>query len=397
MKGKSFRAHYNRKSRIASSVFFFIFGFGYAAWAARIPTLRQDFHLSDSMLGSLLFAMPVGLLCTLPLTNYLLGRYTSRSIMLFGSLASNAVLFAAGFADSIWQLFILLFCFGSSRNLFNLSMNANAVGVQKLFTKSIITSFHAVWSVAGFAGAALSYAFTSCGVGIRWHFAMVSVAMSILTIYYSQYILYERPKKNVKTTLFKMPERPLLRYAFIVFICMACENTMYDWSGVYFQKTMHASQSMATAAFSVYMIAMTTGRFFGDRLVNKIGASLTLYYCAITLTTGFALAVLFPNPAMVFLGFLLCGFGVSCVSPLVFTLAGRSVNLGNATALASISTLSYMGFLMVPPLIGFISEGAGIRVAFAVIGALAAVMIGLVSGIRRNDKKMESHVEEALL
>jgi fucose permease len=93
---------------------------------------------------------------------------------------------------------------------------------------------------------------------------------------------------------------------------------------------------------------------------------------------------------------LLCGFGVSCVSPLVFSLAGKSVEFGNATALASISSISYLGFLMVPPAIGFISEAVGIRLAFAAVGLLAGIMILLVSGIRENDNKIEEHVEEAL-
>lgn len=385
----------SRKSRLASSAFFFISGFGYAAWAARIPTIRENFNLSDSMLGTLLFAMPVGLICTLPVTNYLLGRFASRSIMLFGALIFNVALFITGFAETTWQLAILLFCFGSSRNLLNLSMNANAVGVQKLHKHSIITSFHGIWSVAGFSGAALGYFMTAFGIGVRWHFAIVSLVMSVLAIYFSQYILYERPVKSPKT-LFSLPDKSLLRYAFIVFRCMACENTMYDWSGVYFQKAMNATQPVATAAFAVYMIAMTSGRFLGDRVVNKIGAAKALYYCALTLTAGFAIAVIFPFPVTGFIGFLLCGFGVSCISPLVFSIAGRSANLGSATALASISSISYLGFLMVPPIIGFISEGIGIRIAFAIIGILAAVMIILTSGIKRNDRSMEQHTEESL-
>lgn len=386
-----------RKSRLASAVYFFISGFGYAAWAARIPTIRHDFQLSDGMLGSLLFAMPLGLVCTLPVTNYLLGRYSSRSIMLFGSLVFNLALCLAGFASSAWQLGILLFCFGSSRNLLNLSMNANAVGVQQRYRKSVITAFHGIWSVAGFAGAALGYAMASFGIGIRWHFVFVAFVLSCLAIYYSQYALYQRPVKPEKVTLFALPDRSLLRYAFIVFICMACENTMYDWSGVYFQKTMQAGPAMATAAFSVYMVAMTCGRFLGDRVVNRIGAKQTLRYCAVTLTAGFAFAVLFPFPVTGFFGFLLCGFGVSCVSPLVFSLAGRAADLGSPAALASISSISYLGFLVVPPLVGFISEGIGIRAAFAIVAVLAGVMVLLVAGIRENDDHIEEHPEETLI
>lgn len=386
-----------RKSKLASTAYFFISGFGYAAWAARIPTIRHDFELTDSMLGSLLFAMPLGLICTLPLTNYLLGKYSSRSIMLFGALGFNLALALAGFADSVWQLGILLFCFGSSRNLLNLSMNANVVGVQKLFQKSIITAFHGIWSVAGFAGAALGYAMTSLSIGVQWHFLFVAFGLSCLAIYYAQYTYYERPQKPEKQSLLMLPDRRLLRFAFIVFICMACENTMYDWSGVYFQKTMRANQTLATAAFAVYMVAMTSGRFLGDHIVNRIGAARTLRYCAVMLTAGFLTAVIFPYPATGFLGFMLCGFGVSCVSPLVFSIVGRSAELGSASALASISSISYLGFLMVPPLIGFISDAFGIRFAFGVIALLAAVMIVLVAGIRETDRKIVERAEEALL
>jgi MFS family permease len=386
-----------RKHRLASAAYFFISGFGYAAWASRIPTVRQDFHLSDSMLGTLLFAMPVGLICTLPVTNYLLSRYSSRSIMLFGSLAFNAVLCFAGFADSIWQLAILLFCFGSSRNLLNLSMNAQAVSIQKLYDRSIITAFHGIWSVAGFAGAALGYILTSFGLGIRLHFLFVGAAMSVMSVYYSQYTMYEHADGTRHRSLFSLPDRALLRFAFIVFICMACENTMYDWSGVFFQKVMGASQPMATAAFCVYMVAMTAGRFLGDRVASRIGSRRTLQYCASTLTTGFLIAILLPFPATGFFGFLLCGLGVSCISPLVFSLAGHSGSSSSASALASISSISYLGFLLVPPTVGFISEGAGIRVAFGIVGMLAAVMVWLVSRIGVNERVIEEHVEETLI
>jgi len=291
----------------------------------------------------------------------------------------------------------LLFCFGSSRNLLNLSMNANAVGVQKLYKKSIITAFHGLWSMAGFAGAAIGYTMTTYGIGLQWHFLFVGFGLSALAIYYSQYTYYEHPVQSQKRKLFLWPDRRLMRFALIVFICMACENTMYDWSGVYFQKTMHASQAMATAAFSAYMVAMTMGRFLGDRVVNRIGAARTLRYSAIMLTTGLVIAVAFPYPITGFLGFLLCGFGVSCVSPLVFSIVGQQADLADATALASISSISYLGFLMVPPLVGFISEGLGIRFAFGVVAALAAGMIVLVSRIGQTDRKIVEHPEEALL
>ena len=380
-----------RKSRIANAVFFFISGFGYAAWASRIPTIRTSFHLSDSMLGTLLFAMPIGLICTLPITNYLLGRNSSKKIMLTGSVFFNGVLCLTGFVSEVWQLFIILFCFGSSRNLLNISMNTQAVSVQKLYiNKSIITAFHGIWSIAGFSGAALGYILVSSGVGIQWHFPLVGLTMIALTLYQYQYTIDAPPDSQKHKTLFALPDKSILNYAIIVFICMACENTMYDWSGVYFQKTMKASQSMATGAFAVYMIMMTIGRFAGDRIVNRIGVKKMLLYSAALLATGFVLVVLLPYKLTGILGFIMIGLGISCISPLVFGLAGRSAVNSSATSLASISSISYLGFLAVPPLIGFISEATSIRVSFGIIAALAGIMILLISKIKEESTAVEN-------
>ena len=373
-----------RKSRIANAIFFFISGFGYSAWASRIPTIRTEFQLSDSMLGSILFAMPIGLLCTLPLTNYLLGRNSSKKIMLIGSIAFNAVLCLTGFVSEVWQLFIILFCFGSSRNLLNISMNAQAVSVQQLYKeKSIITTFHGIWSIAGFSGAALGYILVSFGIGIQWHFPLVGIAMIALTLYQYPYTIDAPPSEEQKhKTLFALPDKSILIYAIIVFICMACENTMYDWSGVYFQKAMQASQPMATGAFAIYMITMTMGRFAGDRIVTRIGVKKTLLYSGILLATGFSLVVLLPFVFTGILGFIMIGFGISCISPLIFGLAGKSTTYSSASSLAAISSISYLGFLAVPPLIGFISEATNIRVSFGIIAILSGIMILLINTIK---------------
>jgi fucose permease len=317
--------------------------------------------------------------------------------MLLGSVAFNSVLCLTGFVSQMWQLFIILFCFGSARNLLNISMNAQAVSVQRFYSESIITTFHGIWSIAGFSGAALGYFLVSMDIGIIWHFPLVGIVMIALTLYQYQYTIDDPPQPKKNKTLFALPERSVLHYAIIVFICMACENTMYDWSGVYFQKALHSSQAMATGAFATYMIAMTIGRFAGDRIVNAIGVKNMLYYNSILLTAGFLLVILMPYPLFGFIGFLMAGFGISCISPLVLSLAGKSAKEGSARILASISSISYLGFLVVPPIIGFISEAAGIRVSFGVIAALAMVMIILIKRIKQDSKTIVEHTQEITL
>jgi MFS family permease len=146
-----------RTIRIANAVFFFISGFGYTTWASRIPSIQHQLHLNEAQLGAALFALPIGLMATMPITGQLLSRFSSSKIMLFGAVAFTVMLGLLGYVTQYWQFIIVLFCFGSSRNLLNLSTNTEALGVQALYKKSIMTTFHGIWSLAGFGGAALSY------------------------------------------------------------------------------------------------------------------------------------------------------------------------------------------------------------------------------------------------
>ncbi|MDB5246633.1 MAG: transporter [Segetibacter sp.] len=373
------------KSRIALTVFFFISGFGYSSWASRIPTIQQQLHLNEAQLGAVLFAAPVGLLLTMPLTSYLLGRVNSRKILITGAAAFNLVLCFPGFATQTWQLAAALFCFGSTRNLMNLSANSQAVGVQQLYDKSIMTTFHGMWSLAGFAGAAFGYLMVTFNVAPGYHLLAVSLVLLLLSLYFYSNTLDQEPVQQGKKPIFSLPDKHLMKFAIICFCCMSCENTMYDWSVIYFQKAIHASNPVATSAFVIYMVMMTIGRFTGDKLVNKIGIKKLLNASGWLIFTGLFLAVLLPNPIPAAVGFAMVGLGVSCIVPLVFSLAGRSKTMSSGQALASISTVGYIGFLMVPPLVGFVAQALNLRWSFGIIALLGAVIILMVSKIREEE------------
>jgi MFS family permease len=370
-----------RELRIGCAIFFFISGFGYSSWASRIPTVQHQLHLNEAQLGTMLFALPIGLMLTLPVTGKLLSHYTSRSIMFFGAIAFNVVLFLLGLATVAWQFAIILFALGSARNLLNLSVNAQSVGVQSLYKKSIITTFHGIWSIAGFAGAAVGYLMVSYNIGLFYHLGAISILLCACSVYFYSYTFYQKPKPVERKPFLILPDRHMLKFAVICFACMACENTMYDWSAIYFEKAVHAGKATSTAAFVAYMIAMTTGRFAGDKLVLRIGIKNMLNYSGWFIFTGLMLAVIFPYPLIAGAGFMLVGLGVACVVPLVFSIAGKSASLSSGTAIASISTVGYFGFLLVPPFVGYIAQAADLRWSFGVIAIFGALIVWMVSKI----------------
>jgi len=373
------------KHRTAALVYFFLSGFGYSTWASRIPAIQQQLHINEAQLGSALLAAPVGIVVTMPFTSNLLNKYSSKSIMILGALFYNIVLALLAFATSFWHLWLVLFCFGSSRNLLNLSMNAQGVEVQRLYENSIITTFHAVWSMAGFAGAAVGYLFVLSGLPLQVHFASVSIALIILAIVFYPNTYYTRQHTPQPKKLFVWPDKYLLVFAMIAFASMACENVMYDWSAIFFKKAVLTTKETATAAFVLYMVCMTTGRFFGDKIVPKFGIIPILRYSGIFIFSGLLLAGLLPYTITAAIGFILTGFGVSCIVPLVFSLAGKSTKMSSGSAIASVSTISYFGFLVVPPSVGFIAQAIGMRWSFCIMSVFGVIIILLVNKIKERE------------
>jgi MFS family permease len=363
------------------TIFFFVSGFGFSTWASRIPTIQQQLHLNEAQLGAVLFALPIGLMATLPVTGLLLSRFDSRRIMMIGAILFNLMLCGIGFATKTWQLAIALFCFGSSRNLLNISVNAQSIGVQSLYDRSIIARFHGIWSLAGFGGAALESLMVSFSVSPAWHFLLVGVLLTIGCLYAFPGSLPQQPKARERRSLFALPDRTLAKYGLISFASMACEGTMFDWSGIYFRKAVHASRDVATLGFVVYMIAMTLGRLTGDRLANRFGIRNMLTYSGLLISSGLLIATLLPHPLTAGFGFMLTGFGVSCVIPMVFSMAGRSAGMSSGSAIAAVSTVGYFGFLIVPPLIGSVAELAGLQWSFGLMAAFGVVITVLVQAM----------------
>ncbi len=371
-----------RKARIAIAVFFFLSGFGFSTWASRIPSIQQHLQLNEAQLGAVLFVLPVGMMLTLPLTGYLLRRFSSRYILLFGVVLFNLIICLLGFVNASWQLVVLLLLFGSSRNLMNISANAQSIGVQAMYTRSIIAGFHGIWSVAGFAAAAFGSLMVSLGVFTAWHFLVVGLLLTATGIYYFKDTVHQRPAEHERKTGFVLPDRNMLKFGLICFASMACEGTMYDWSAIYLKKAVGAPKGMATAGYAVYMVAMTLGRFTGDKLANTIGVRSMLKYSGVLISSGMLMAALLPYQLTAGIGFLMIGFGVSCVVPMVFSMAGKVKNMSGGPAIAAVSTVGYFGFLIVPPLIGFIAQAFNLRWSFGLMSLLGVLIIWMVGKLK---------------
>lgn len=371
----------NRTYRIAVSVFFFIAGFVFASWASRIPDIKNALHLSDAGLGSVLLALPAGLLTGLPLAGFLVFKYGSKKIMIAGAFLYPAILLLLGLSTSPFQLIVALFGFGFCGNLLNISINTQGIGVEAIYGRSIMASFHGLWSLAGFTGAAFSTIMITFKLPPFPHFCIIFLAAVALIIAAYKHAL-PQDSNNAQQPIFAKPDMAILKLGMIAFGSLVCEGTMFDWSGVYFQKVLQVAPSLRTMGYIAFMSSMAGGRFIADWLVTKFGVKTMLQMSGIIISIGLLTAVIFPFLVPATFGFLLVGIGVSSVVPLTFGLAGKSTTMSPGVALAALSTIGFLGFLLGPPLIGFIAQAAGLRWSFTVIAFIGLSTTVLASTVK---------------
>lgn len=358
-----------RASRIAVSVLFFSAGFCFASWASRIPDIQQKLQLNEAALGGILLSLPIGLMASLPISGFLVARLGSRKISLIAVLLYTAVLPFLGLAGAVWQLVMVLFLYGFTGNMLNIAMNTQGVSVEALYGRSIMASFHGIWSLGGFTGAALGTLMVRFFTPFL-HFTIVLLLIGILIFFIPRFLLSKDINSGRDTPIFARPDSLLLKLGLIAFCCMVCEGTMFDWSGIYFAKEVKVEKSFVTLGYTAFMTTMAAGRFAGDWLSVKLGKRNMIRMSGLLIFCGLMLSVVWPYIIPATIGFLVTGVGVSSVVPLVYASAAKSNRVSSGVALAAVSTVGYLGFLFGPPVIGFIAEASSLRWSFALIACL---------------------------
>ena len=360
--------NYLSQRRVALGALFFFMGICFASWAARIPDIQAKFQLSEGELGTLLLCLPIGSMLGLPIAGWSVHHYGSRIVILICSFAYALTLPLIGLAPNLWVIAPVLMIFGMLGNIMNISLNTQALGFENQLGKSILASFHGVWSMAGFTGAGLGAGMIFLSFSPAAHYVVVAL-LSILMILLSQkFVINDKRAAGEEGGLvLRKPDSLLLRVGLISFLGMMAEGCMFDWSGVYFKKIVEAEPELVSLGYVCFMGAMASGRFITDKASNRYGKIPVLQVSGILIFLGLLLAVLFPSLYTAALGFLLVGFGVASIVPVSYGIAGRSKLYSPSVALAMVSTLSFFGFLLGPPLIGFIAEAFNLQVSFALI------------------------------
>ncbi|MET0636847.1 MAG: MFS transporter [Chitinophagaceae bacterium] len=373
----------NRQIRIAVSILFFCLGLSFASWASRIPDIKTSLGLNDAAFGLILLALPAGQLTAMPFSGVMVTRFGSKKVLRVAAILYALCLTNLGLATQPWHLAVGLYFFGICGNLCNISGNTQAIRAEKLYERPIMASFHGAWSTAGFTGAAIGLLMTGLQVRPYPHFCIVAVMIIVVVLVFQSKLQSGRSTlPTEKKSFFSRPDGMLVQLGIIGFCSMASEGAMFEWSGVYFKDVVHAEGRLIVLGYASFMGMMAIGRFVGDKLIEKYGRKRMLQVSGVMVSFGLLTAVFFPYMATATFGFICVGFGVSSIIPMVYSSVGRVSKIPPGMALAAVSSISFFGFLMGPPLIGYISQLFSLRHSFAVISLFGFAIAIMVSKLK---------------
>ena len=369
--------------RFAASTFFFASGMVFASWASRIPDVKQAIGLDDAGLGTVLLGLPLGQVSAMALSGWLVAKFSSKIISHIASILYPGMLLAVPFASTGIELFLVLLLFGVFANLNNISINTQAVSVERFYQNTIMGTFHGVWSLAGFAGGGFAF-FLAPHLTIMQHFLIINAYTLINLAIFGPRLCKTDLKPEAdpanagkKRGMFN-PTPFIITLGIIAFGCMSCEGIMYNWSIIYYQSVIGAPENLMRLGYVCCMGAMASGRFLADFFAARFGVVNLLRASGLMMFIGLMITVLFPNIIISAIGFLGVGFGVSGVIPMCYSAAGHSRRMSPSIAIATVSTIGFMGFLMGPPLIGYVAYATSLRVSFTLI-AMLGIMVFVLS------------------
>jgi hypothetical protein len=103
---------------------------------------------------------------------------------------------------------------------------------------------------------------------------------------------------------------------------------------------------------------------------------------------GLGTALAAGRPFVALLGFAGAGAGFSVVFPTALSAAGRTEGMAPGPALAAVSTTAYTGFLVGPPIIGFLAQLTNLGYALYLVVVLSLAIVICAGAIKTGGSKV---------
>lgn len=362
---------------------FLIHGLVVSTWVSRIVAIKTALALSDGALGFALFGAAVGSVSGIPVAGWAVSRFGSRTVTQATAAGFSLSLVLLACSTNLFTLFAALFVHGSMAGANDVAMNAHAVGIEKLYGRPTMSRFHAMFSLGGIVGAGVGAFLASQRVAPLIHLVTAAVVILTFLAFASSLLLdtHEKSAKRAPLQLRHIP-RSLIILSIIGFCIFLSEGAIADWAAVYIKQVLHGGEGMAGLGYAVFSVTMTIFRLCGDAITFKLGRAWTIRGGALLAALGLLVVVLAPSAGWALAGFAASGAGFSSIIPVVFAAGGRVPAVSEAAGVATVSGLGYLGFLVGPPAIGFLSELTSLRIGLTLLVILSGAAALLVSAVK---------------
>ncbi|TDE84719.1 MFS transporter [Deinococcus sp. S9] len=367
-------------ARRALGAVFLVNGTLFATWAVNIPGVRDQLGLSEAQVGLALLAVGVGSLVSMPLTGGWTARFGSDRVTRVAVVLAMLALPPVLLAPNLLLLVVALGLLGAANGALDVAMNAQGVTVERRLARPVMSRFHAYFSLGGVVGALLGTLLVG-RVPLLAHGALVVILTTLAGFLAGRALLPDLPAHSPQTPATTPQNRlglsaPALLLGGLCFLGMLSEGANYDWATLYFRDVLELAGGNAGIGYAAFVAAMTLGRWFGDRVRIRLGDEVVVRGGALLTAAGLGLALLVHDPLVATLGFALSGLGLSNVVPVLYGTAGHALA---GPGIAQVATIGYAGFLLGPPVIGFIAGQMGLPAALG-IALLGAALVAALGG-----------------
>jgi MFS family permease len=361
------------RARLATTALFFATGAIYAAWATRIPDIKEDLGLSGGQLGLAILGLEAGAILGLPGGGALVARRGSRTALRIGFVAYTLSLTAVGLAPGLAALTAALAAMAAATSVVDVAVNAQGVELERRYERPVLSGMHAGHSFGLVAGGLAGTAAAAAALDVRLHFgATTAVGLALAALATAR--LVEEPCDGDRPA-FARPRGRLLALGVLGFCAFLLDGTAYNWSAVHLRETHGAAPGLAAAAFTLFSLALALGRLGGDRLVARLGRPRLLSACGAVTAAGAAIVVAAPSAGAALAGWIVVGAGLAAVAPTVLGAAGVSGEASPPVAIAAVTTVGYLGSFTGPPLVGALADLTTLPAALGLMLPVALAMM----------------------
>jgi MFS family permease len=359
--------------RAATVAVFVSHGLLFASWTAHIPQVKAHLGLSDAALGLALLGAPLGSVSAMLVAARRLPPHGSRRMVQISLLGYCAASLLVGLAGSLPDLFAALYGWGAFQGVLDVSMNTQAVTVERAEGRPLMSGFHASWSIGSFAGAGIGALGVAAGLSLSGQLALLTIPILAVGGSLTTAMLVDpgtgaRRPQGGRAVL--RLSRPVLVLGAIAFACMLCEGASADWAAVYLRGSLHAGPAAAGLGYTTFSLTMVVARLSGNRLLARFLPRRLLPVLASLAAAGFAGGLLGGSGVTVIAGFGCLGIGLALIVPSVNSASGRLPGLSQGTAIAMVSAFGWAGFVCGPPLIGQLASATSLTSALVVLPVL---------------------------